>query len=683
MDATPDRNITEWDEYDVHTWLSSLGFSQYESQIKEHGITGEVLCMLNAESLKAVGVSTIGQRLAILKAVYLVKVAHNVPIDPDDYVPPSEASERLEGLTVDKLHVMIKDQGMRLHHLEEENRHLNQTLQLFVDDFNAFRSSLGRSDENPSLRRQPSFKWAQYVRPAKSPTKPDIDSPHPSPQQLEHDLSYSRSGQSQFSSASASTPPDKPRGTQPTDSPNLNNTPVPPKTARTDSSETLKSFKVSLEDPTWKVLPAALKKYRINNDNWENYAMFICYGSTGNRIERCLSYDEKPLLLFQKLKDAKKNPVFMLKHIKDIRSPIAVAQQKHAARKASSIMSNGTATTSNATLGHTAKAPSTSTRPLNRPPKLEVDLAASAGASAPGIATAMSPAPGWPELGMMSPSVERSTSADEALGSSAHHLSTSTSATGSTLVANSNGGHESLKRGNSDPSEVTPNSSREMPPVSSSGVSYAVAIYPYMAEQEDEFDVVVGDTFIILSRARGWWVVQRDPTGSGVVDTDIVKQGWVPAGCLLETNVPVASAIAEATAAKGSNSGSSNSESPPGTPVSNTPILPLSIISTSFPGIALTDYKKKGEEELDLVKDDALRVFKRYNHWSYAVKEEGGDRGWVPSWFIGKVATGPATPSTSVPPLTSSIMDDSSQAQVSPMSSAFPAVQSSRSVAVN
>ena len=29
------------------------------------------------------------------------------------------------------------------------------------------------------------------------------------------------------------------------------------------------------------------------------------------------------------------------------------------------------------------------------------------------------------------------------------------------------------------------------------------------------------------------------------------------------------------------------------------------------------DYKKKGEEELDLAKDDALRVFKRYNHWSY------------------------------------------------------------------
>lgn len=117
-----------------------------------------------------------------------------------------------------------------------------------------------------------------------------------------------------------------------------------------------------------------------------------------------------------------------------------------------------------------------------------------------------------------------------------------------------------------------------------------------------------GDTFVILSRSRGWWIVQRDPTGSGVVDTDIVKQGWVPAGCLLETNVPVASAIAEATAAKG-GSGSGDA--------SKTPILPLSIISTSFPGVALMDYKKKGEEELDLVEGDQLRVFKRYNHWSY------------------------------------------------------------------
>lgn len=128
---------------------------------------------------------------------------------------------------------------------------------------------------------------------------------------------------------------------------------------------------------------------------------------------------------------------------------------------------------------------------------------------------------------------------------------------------------------------------------------------------------------MIISRAKGWWVVQRDQTGFGSVEQDLAKQGWVPAGCLLETNVPVAAAIAEAR-------GTLPVTSPPESPSGKTPILPLSIISTSFPGTALMEYKKKGEEELDLVKDDLLRVFKRYNHWSYAVKEEGGDRGWVP-----------------------------------------------------
>ncbi len=106
--------------------------------------------------------------------------------------------------------------------------------------------------------------------------------------------------------------------------------------------------------------------------------------------------------------------------------------------------------------------------------------------------------------------------------------------------------------------------------------------------------------------------MQRDLTGNGSVDPDITKQGWVPAGCLLETNVPVAVAIEAANAQR-----APSNVSPPSSPVLKTPILPLSILSTSFPGVALMDYAKKGDEELDLAKDDFLRVFKRYNHWSY------------------------------------------------------------------
>lgn len=193
---------------------------------------------------------------------------------------------------------MLKEHRLRV--LEEENRALNNTLQTFLDDYNSLRASLGLSvsiiyiytaihspnfgqqpqdDQSSPIRRQPSFKWAQY-KPSKSPTKAELDTPNPSPQQLEHDVPpYTRAtSQSQFPSSSNVS--DKSR-TQPapSDSPSIPQ--VVAKPARQDSTDNLKSFKVSLEDPTWKVLPAALKKYRINNDNWENYAMFICYGTAG------------------------------------------------------------------------------------------------------------------------------------------------------------------------------------------------------------------------------------------------------------------------------------------------------------------------------------------------------------------------------------------------------------------
>jgi len=182
-------------------------------------------------------------------------------------------------------------------------------------------------------------------------------------------------------------------------------------------------------------------------------------------------------------------------------------------------------------------------------------------------------------------------------------------------------------------------------------ISYAIAIYPYMAEQEDEFDVVVDDTFIILSRTKGWWVVQRDIDGTGAEIGDAAK-GWVPAGCLLETSIPPASAVSEV---KDVGSPVRPPRSPNGSPPPlpyKAPILPSNIISTSFPGIALMNYIAKGDHELILARGDVLRVFKRYNHWSYAIKEETGERGWVPSWFVGKYTPGAAIPSASIVPPT-------------------------------
>lgn len=41
-----------------------------------------------------------------------------------------------------------------------------------------------------------------------------------------------------------------------------------------------KSFRVTIEDPCWKVLPAVLKKYRLDDDP-KKYVLFLCYASEG------------------------------------------------------------------------------------------------------------------------------------------------------------------------------------------------------------------------------------------------------------------------------------------------------------------------------------------------------------------------------------------------------------------
>lgn len=72
--------------------------------------------------------------------------------------------------------------------------------------------------------------------------------------------------------------------------------------------EIFKSFRVSMEDPCYKVLPEALKKYQINAP-WDQYALYIVYGDQ----ERCLALDEKPLILFKQLDKEGKKPMFMLR----------------------------------------------------------------------------------------------------------------------------------------------------------------------------------------------------------------------------------------------------------------------------------------------------------------------------------------------------------------------------------
>ena len=53
----------------------------------ENEIVGEALVALQHEDLKSMGIASVGHRLTILKSVYDVKKAQDVPIESDHYLP--------------------------------------------------------------------------------------------------------------------------------------------------------------------------------------------------------------------------------------------------------------------------------------------------------------------------------------------------------------------------------------------------------------------------------------------------------------------------------------------------------------------------------------------------------------------------------------------------------------------
>ena len=58
-----------------------------DSSLSENEITGDILVHLDHEALKDIGVESVGHRLTILRNVYDIKVADDVPIEPEHFVP--------------------------------------------------------------------------------------------------------------------------------------------------------------------------------------------------------------------------------------------------------------------------------------------------------------------------------------------------------------------------------------------------------------------------------------------------------------------------------------------------------------------------------------------------------------------------------------------------------------------
>ncbi|KAJ2685892.1 hypothetical protein IWW39_003972 [Coemansia spiralis] len=350
--------VVEWDVSRVIRWFSQNGFPGYDSTLKENSIDGEVLINLDHESLKDLGIRALGKRLLVLKSIYFLKLQHDIPITSDSYVPQTVDVEPdyVHGSSHQRKHRRQTEENIsRL--MEEVTTLSSEMNQIRADMQRIYRLSILENKPLPPAQQQP-----QQSRHSNDPfTGTVIVSRRNQQQSSEHELRREgttrkntpaaitslpvpaistmvpamvsspgpASAVSTFSSpltANSAGTPSMAGGTSSLllsgalgGSPAPSQTPVTPHirvygdNALQRENEAYKSFRISADDPCSTILPHALKKYHIF-DAWHNYLLCIQYGSAAKgKFERVLNLDEKPLHLFQQLKDAGESPVFVLK----------------------------------------------------------------------------------------------------------------------------------------------------------------------------------------------------------------------------------------------------------------------------------------------------------------------------------------------------------------------------------
>jgi regulator of replication initiation timing len=136
--GSPTGLITEWTAEQSADFVAGLGLSQYADTFIDEGITGDALVALQHTELKEMGLSSVGHRLTILKAVYEIKVKQNVPIEPDHYVPLSaDTSAQDAPPTQEDFHKVIRviqARDERIQVAESELRHLKDDLNRVLEE---------------------------------------------------------------------------------------------------------------------------------------------------------------------------------------------------------------------------------------------------------------------------------------------------------------------------------------------------------------------------------------------------------------------------------------------------------------------------------------------------------------------------------------------------------------------
>lgn len=144
---SPTGNITQWTEDQVGDYVASLSpaLKQYSQAFAEEGVNGEALIALHHDELRELGVTSVGHRLTILKAVYEQKLRSGVKVQEDDYVPLSAEGDKGDlSATQDDIARVIESIRLR-----------DQRIIAAEAELRVLKNDLDRiSDENRKLREE-------------------------------------------------------------------------------------------------------------------------------------------------------------------------------------------------------------------------------------------------------------------------------------------------------------------------------------------------------------------------------------------------------------------------------------------------------------------------------------------------------------------------------------------------
>ncbi|KAI8050271.1 hypothetical protein BDF22DRAFT_696372 [Syncephalis plumigaleata] len=328
--------VHQWTIYQVSDWLVQNGYGAYAGQFEAEDVSGDVLLHLMHDTLRDLNVLSVGHRLGILKAIYRLKLEHNIPLDIDDFIP-QDIDQWTENKTAKSV---AASQNAKIHHVMNEVSHIGHELRMLRDQLlPVLRQIAGRPEPNDPV----------IIPPNSAGKSKGTMSPVITVSNLPGDISNGAINAVNAANAANAQKRTKPaalnlfssnsikEGSLP-NSPYLKNetrlaNPVNPTPAVQNTNairvygdrlpgrenEAYKALRITLESTSQQILDMALRKYNLMDDG-KNYTLFIVHS---NR-KRYFGLEDRPLKFYQQLQQAGENPMFVMKPNNQLSHPPAI-----------------------------------------------------------------------------------------------------------------------------------------------------------------------------------------------------------------------------------------------------------------------------------------------------------------------------------------------------------------------